>query len=245
MWSLVIIFGVISIIFFSGKGGFLIAGYNTSSKEEKKKYNEKKLCMVMGCLSTFITILLVIQLIFSHRISAFFTWFFPISVTTGVIITLILCNTICRNKDSENNEPNNDNIKSPKLLITIVIGAVLLVGINIGILMMSGNISVTTDKTKINIAGYSWKDLSINFKDITSVELKSDINIGSKSSGFNNSKLNEGKYKNQAFGEYTLYSYTSCHDFIILTTNSDKIVLNLKDEKSTKELYELILQNTD
>lgn len=37
------IFLVMGIIFLLGKGGFLIAGYNTASKEEKAKYDEKRL----------------------------------------------------------------------------------------------------------------------------------------------------------------------------------------------------------
>ncbi len=31
-----------------GKGAFLIAGYNTSSKAEKEKFDEKALCKFMG-----------------------------------------------------------------------------------------------------------------------------------------------------------------------------------------------------
>ena len=43
--SLLIILG---IIFSKGKGAFLIAGYNTSSKEEKSHIDEKLLCKFMG-----------------------------------------------------------------------------------------------------------------------------------------------------------------------------------------------------
>ena len=49
----IIVFGlliVLGIIFFCGKGAFLIAGYNTSSKEEKNHMDEKSLCRFMGKL---------------------------------------------------------------------------------------------------------------------------------------------------------------------------------------------------
>ena len=39
---------IISIVLISGQGEKLIAGYNTASKEEKSKYNTKKLCRVVG-----------------------------------------------------------------------------------------------------------------------------------------------------------------------------------------------------
>ena len=33
IWIMIVIFGVLSIVFFMGKGAFLIAGYNTAKVE--------------------------------------------------------------------------------------------------------------------------------------------------------------------------------------------------------------------
>ena len=38
----------LGVIFLFGKGAFLISGYNTSSKAEKEKLDEKKLCRFMA-----------------------------------------------------------------------------------------------------------------------------------------------------------------------------------------------------
>jgi preprotein translocase subunit SecG len=46
--AVVVLFVVLGILFLRGKGAFLIAGYNTSSKAEKQKYDEKALCRFMG-----------------------------------------------------------------------------------------------------------------------------------------------------------------------------------------------------
>lgn len=48
MWIVTAICAVLSIILLSGRGSFLIAGYNTADKEEKARYDEKKLCRVSG-----------------------------------------------------------------------------------------------------------------------------------------------------------------------------------------------------
>lgn len=52
MWIVHIVFALIFIllglVFIKGKGAFLIAGYNTSSKEEKAKYDEMALLKFMG-----------------------------------------------------------------------------------------------------------------------------------------------------------------------------------------------------
>ena len=41
---------LLGLVFSRGKGAFLIAGYNTASKAEKEKYDEKALCRFMGKL---------------------------------------------------------------------------------------------------------------------------------------------------------------------------------------------------
>ena len=43
VWIVFVIFAVFSIILLSGHGSWFISGYNTASKEEKEKYDEKKL----------------------------------------------------------------------------------------------------------------------------------------------------------------------------------------------------------
>lgn len=45
-----LMFLIISVLLFCGKGKWLIAGYNTMSKEERKNFDEKKLCKAVGSL---------------------------------------------------------------------------------------------------------------------------------------------------------------------------------------------------
>lgn len=48
---------LLGFLFRSGKGAFLIAGYNTMSPAEKAKYDEKKLCKVMGNFTFMLALL--------------------------------------------------------------------------------------------------------------------------------------------------------------------------------------------
>ena len=48
IWGIAVFMGILTVVLLMGKGSFLIAGYNTSSKEEKQEYDEKKLCRTMG-----------------------------------------------------------------------------------------------------------------------------------------------------------------------------------------------------
>ena len=48
VWIVFVIFAALSITLLSGHGSWFISGYNTATKEEKEKYDEKKLCRTMG-----------------------------------------------------------------------------------------------------------------------------------------------------------------------------------------------------
>lgn len=55
---LTVIFAIMGIVFARGKGGFLIAGYNTASNKDKAKYDEKRLnrCFSIFCFGIAIVI---------------------------------------------------------------------------------------------------------------------------------------------------------------------------------------------
>lgn len=48
--GMILLFLLLGLVFSRGKGAFLIAGYNTASKAERAKYDEKALCCFMGKL---------------------------------------------------------------------------------------------------------------------------------------------------------------------------------------------------
>ncbi|MBL4933195.1 DUF3784 domain-containing protein [Clostridium paridis] len=101
MWFIVALFLVLTITFLSGKGGFLIAGYNTSSKEEKAKYDEKKLCRVMGIGMGIITIVLAIPAILKDNTPNFYIELMIAVIMITIIGLLVLTNTICKSSIPE------------------------------------------------------------------------------------------------------------------------------------------------
>lgn len=92
------LFAVLSLVLLLGKGSWLIAGYNTASPEEKKRYDEKRLCRVTGGGMAVITAMLAVMTIWQDVLPAAFAGIFG-AVTVGVVIAvLILSNTVCRRK---------------------------------------------------------------------------------------------------------------------------------------------------
>ena len=95
-WVMLVIFAVLSVIFLSGHGSGLIAGYNTSSKNEKSKYDAKKLCRVAGGGMTVITIFLFVVSVWEDVLPAAAAYFFLLLFIVDCVVMIVLMNTVCK-----------------------------------------------------------------------------------------------------------------------------------------------------
>lgn len=96
VWAVIITLAVISAVLLSGRGAGLIAGYNTSSKEKKALYDEKKLCTVVGAGMSVVTVLLLIMKVFEAVLPASFGTFAMGGIIADCTLMVILANTICK-----------------------------------------------------------------------------------------------------------------------------------------------------
>ncbi len=96
IWIVFVIFAVLSIVLLSGHGSWFISGYNTASKEEKEKYDEKKLCRTMGIGMSVIALLILIMGLFENFLPAFFIYIALGIIVVDVVVIIILENTLCR-----------------------------------------------------------------------------------------------------------------------------------------------------
>lgn len=62
-WGAALLLLGLAIPLWKGKGAWLIAGYNTASKTEKAKYDEKKLCRVMAIVLMICDVFLILQIL--------------------------------------------------------------------------------------------------------------------------------------------------------------------------------------
>lgn len=244
-WSIAALFAVLAIILFSGRGAFLIAGYNTASKAEKAMYDEKKLCRVMGSGMGAIAILIAVTASFGYDNPSWMIWLLPMGIILIVIVMLILCNTICKAKNPPQDyyqEEDEGAFKNNKKLVIGIVIFVVAISVLIIITLVTGDIKATINKTEINIVGSYWRDYVVNLDSIEDISLNEDINLGTRTNGMGSFKLSEGTFKNAEFGSYTLYAYNNCKSYILLDTTDGMVVINLETPEATKGLYEKIVE---
>lgn len=91
-----VLFIILAIVFYLGKGDKLIAGYNTASEEERKKVNIQRLRILMSCISVITAAFCVSMPIVGNNIQAQLGAVAVLFV--AIIFVVILANTWARKK---------------------------------------------------------------------------------------------------------------------------------------------------
>ena len=93
-----IIMMILGIVILTGKGDFLIAGYNTAKKEEKEKVNVQRLRWVVAGLLFMVTLIISIPCLIGAEDNAMAILFVPICAIFATVVAVILANTWCMKK---------------------------------------------------------------------------------------------------------------------------------------------------
>ena len=202
LWGLTALTGIIAVILLMGKGSFLIAGYNTS--RNKEKYNETRLCRVVGGGLGVITLVMAAWSIMGDQ--------FPVAAFVISIAAVVAA------------------IQILSAVILVVVSFVL----------FTGNVTPVMHEASLEIQVSFWPDHEVPYASVKSVSYTDDLQRGSRKNGIGGPTLQAGNLKNAEFGDYKLYSYTSCDSFVVLDTEQGTVVLNGKDEAATRKLYEEI-----
>lgn len=244
IWVLIVLLALITIVLLSGKGSFLIAGYNTASKKERARYNEKRLGRVMGGGTGIMTLLLIPGALYEEELPEFWVGVMGIGIVVVVIAMIVLTSTVCRNKTVIEVEETEADRKRKRRSNIISISLAVLIMLVVGVLLFTGNVTINVQGESINIDASYWRDDSILLSDIRSVEYMEGLSVGRRTNGMGNYHLKEGHFKNQTFGKYILYSYNKCKSYVVLDTKDGIVVLNRKTAEETQKLYDEIIQST-
>ena len=97
-WTVVSLLVVFSLILLVGKGSCLIAGYNTLNRKKKQKYNEKRLCRVVGAGIGILAIIIGVATFYRFELPPSISWIIPWGILGTIVIVEVLASTICKRK---------------------------------------------------------------------------------------------------------------------------------------------------
>ena len=244
-----------AILFINGKGGFLLAGYNTMSPDKKARYNEKVLLKFVGWLLIIYVIgLLLGILMFDVGIN----WFgsaIMVIIHLAFFAGLIYANIGKRFRT--NTGINSTNVMSPEDIlkaekekkiinaVVIIISAITLIGV--GLLFYFGEkepvVNVTT--TGINIR--AMYGVNINMTEINEISLLEnsmrDIGIGIRTNGYGGFGIRlKGYFQTNSFGQSLLFVNANSSPTIhISRKNANDIFISFNNGDVTRSLYQNII----
>lgn len=85
----------LGLFILSGRGDFLIAGYNTASKEDKEKVNVKRLRLVIAAILFFTAVMIFLPFLIGKDDSILVHLVSSFSIVVIAIAGVIIANTWC------------------------------------------------------------------------------------------------------------------------------------------------------
>ncbi len=251
-WAVVILIGILSLYLLSGRGAMLIAGYNTSSDEEKLRYDEKKLCRAVGAYLGLITVMVAVRLLWDGRFpgTGEGLWIGGIILLTGLL--LLYTNLGCRRSPQEverlkrlRQELSQDTQsalrrKARKKSMTILLALILAgSGISSLVILFTGNVTLAMEEKALVCDADFVEGLTLSYSDIKETGYLTGDNLGTgdKRNGIDSFRLLAGRFENEELGKYYRYTYAGCEEYVFLDTVKGAVVVNLEDEAATREFY--------
>jgi len=243
MYSTAALLIIPAVLLLSGRGVFLIAGYNTASPEKKATYDEKKLCRVTGGGLLVCGILLLLWAIIGENAPPWFVAVLTVVTLLDVIVMVWLSNTRCWRDGQPPEITEADRRKSRRITVaaTVFTAAVM---IPVCIMLFTGSITPEYGEDAVLIRASYWSDLSIRYEDITSIEYRTEDVPGSRTGGLGSFRLLLGSFRNQEFGYYTRYTYTDCDACVVLTERGKTVVLSGESTDATRAIYDALCGRT-
>ncbi|HZK53044.1 MAG TPA: DUF3784 domain-containing protein [Desulfosporosinus sp.] len=225
---------VLSIFLLSGRGIWLIAGYNTMSKRQQNKYDTKKLTRATGIILIIISIAML-----ALGASLINTTVFLIIVFASAIINVIYTNKYCLKPVLDDEETDSTIYKEKgsvlKNMIGIGLGIVVVLIVGVSLYFSSKPPVYSINNGTLVISTLYGKN--VNLSEIQDVQLKDDLPlIKLRLNGLGLGSIQKGSFSSD-IGNVTLYIDKSTPPFIYIKTTSELIILNDQSKAKTEALF--------
>ena len=247
--TLIALIWILTIILLSGKGSFLIAGFNTAPEKVREQYDKKKLSrgygVGIGVIALFITLNGILE-------STTLSYLMPLVMILSVVLTTLYGTILCRKKPTEtendqdarsgadHEESWDKGEKHMMRTFAIPILVVVLLLLIIPFLYL-GKVTVSYEEQGFSVKVSGWKEKKVLYEEIEDAELVTEFSVGSRTGGLGTAKLLAGNFNNGTLGAYELYAYQDSLEWLILYREGKPLVIGLESGEEAEKLYARIL----
>lgn len=154
-------------------------------------------------------------------------------VAYGVLPPFVLIIYLLRNKDVSQKKRFRVT-----MAIAVVTGVMLVICV-VSTIVALGSESVSTDLNARDLRIEApFVDESVPYQDINGLELRNDVDYGSRSSGYAGDHLLSGNFRNDEFGNYKLAVHKATDECIVVHQGGGILVFNLDSSDKTEQFYD-------
>lgn len=232
---------ICSIVLLSGRGAWMIAGYNTAGKEVKSRYDQKKLTKAVGT-ALLVFAVATIPLALVHSVA--YIIIYMVFMILSVVALLIYLNTKCFAAGAElHQKAAVSGVKTNKaVFITIILFALAVIVGSIIMLSLGGEppvYALSSDQSSFTID--SMYGLTIDTSAIQSLELKTALPDNLKrTNGYGGAGSVLKGYCSSSIGDVLVFIDTSRSAFLYITTPTQVIILTGESDEQTTQLYDML-----
>jgi len=243
MWfyfAVAMLFILLGLAVHVGKWYFLIAGYNTMSKEQQAKVNTKALGRLIGfyCYANG-GVFLLMGVLSELGI--------PSGVTLGLIflgISTLYVLVKAQKYDGNLYDADGKLRQGAERKLAVMIGGMLVVFMAVGLLMYfsSRSTQVTLLEEGLQVQGmygelYSWDSIQEVFL------LEKLPRIEARTNGSAVGSHLKGHFRTTEYGPVKLFVDSAKPPFVYLKSGEKVVIFNLANEEETRAIYEAILES--
>ena len=108
------------------------------------------------------------------------------------------------------------------------------------VVMSCGGFDVKYNEDGFCIDGRMMNDIEVKYSEIDSAEYVTDLDFGQRTFGYGAPGLLMGSFKNDEFGDYTLYAYGKNAECVVIRSEGRVLVIGCKDDMDTRQLFDKI-----
>jgi len=230
---LAIFFGALGLMIRFFKWYWLIAGYNTMTKERKSKVDIEELGKFMGNMFFILAGVMAAGSVMAYFEVPGVSFAVPVTMIALIVYMLIKAQQF----DAGARNPDGTLNRSTK----IILGSIFAFLVFIGVLIYAGTFGseIVVGAESVQIKGLY--GVEIMFADIQDIALEDSMPvILRRTNGFSAGGTLKGHFELQNVGGARLYVNVNNPPFIYIHTIGGLIIVNQEDRQSTEELYGIL-----
>lgn len=208
---------------------FLIAGYNTMSKDQKNNVDTVGLGKLMGNFLILMAILVVVAGVaveYGYKLLSMMILLLIVPLTIAIVF-------LAQKYD------HNKNTKSRKLEMKVFIGFMTITIIAVSFLLIYGSKEAKVEIMEDRIVISGIYGTMIKKENITEIALEDSIpRVLNKVNGFNMGYVLRGVFTVEGMGSGSIYIHENKSPYVVIKAGKKFFIINYKDPTKTRELYE-------